>query len=180
MMRNEIFNSKSLSSNFSNENVNNFTVKPIRGEDGNNQICVTFSKNTSNAISFFVEYRLKGSEEWVSTHVEKVLNVINIKNLSPGIYQIRIVSIGARQQIPSNIKEIEIMADSPNNRESVSDTIENIASNLADDIIAEVYFNLSNADLIHNIEDKHGLYDQNDMTYSQPVMWTHDDRDRYD
>lgn len=154
--RNEVFNSKKLTLNINKvNNINNFTVKPIRGEDGNNQICVTFNKTTSNAISFFVSYRFKGTDVWLNSLTEKILNVINVKNLEPGVYEVRIVALSARQQTPSAIKEVEIKEQTPvtrvkNQNKSVSETILNIANNLADDIIANAFFNLSDNDSFYH------------------------------
>ena len=148
MNRNEVFNSKRLSLDISSANLNSFTVKPIHGEGLKSQICVTFNKSNVNAISFYVSYRLKGANNWINTSVEKSLNVINIKNVEPGVYEVRIVAVNAKQQIPSQIKEVEVKCLKPSvtpikAQKSVSQTVLNIAGNLAEDILSEVYFNLS-------------------------------------
>ena len=154
-MRNEVFNSKRLSLDINTANLNSFTLKPIRAEEGRSQVCVTFNKSLVNAVSFYVSYRRKGAENWINTSPEHNLNVINVKNIEPGVYEFRIVAVTSKQQTPSVIKEVEIqevpvkgVTHAKSQKIEVSQTIRTIASNLADDIIAEVYFNLSNPDFV--------------------------------
>lgn len=155
--RNEVFNSKRLSLDISAANLNSFTLKPIRAEEGRSQVCVTFNKSLVSAVSFYVSYRRKGIDQWINTSPEKNLNVINVKNLEPGIYEFRVVAVNSKQETPSAIKEVKIqevpqhvnaVTAMKNQKIVVSQTLQTIASNLADDIIAEVYFNLSNPDFV--------------------------------
>ena len=151
--RNEVFNSKRLSLDINSANLNSFTVKPIHVDGVKSQICVTFNKSSVGAISFYVSYRLKGTANWTNTVTESNLNVINIKSVGPGLYEVRVIAVSTKQQIPSGIKLVEISESKPSvpqlkSQTSVSQTVLTIASNLADDIISEVYFNLSNDERI--------------------------------
>lgn len=113
-LRNEVFNSNNfVKLTSSNSQINNFICKPVRDKDEKGCLCFTHFYD-SNKIGFMVSWRLIGDDEWNYSKIERTSNVIKVKRLSQGTYQVRVIEVESNKQVASRKKTVELKFDQQN------------------------------------------------------------------
>ena len=112
-LRNEVFNSNNLMKFSSNSQLNDFICKPVRDKNEKGCLCFTHFYH-STKIGFMVSWRLIGDDQWNYSQIQRTSNIIKVKRLSQGTYEVRVIEVESNKQVASDKKIVELKFDQQN------------------------------------------------------------------